>query len=73
MKKIKLTEETLKRIVERVVLEQQKETDNKKLMDLISKLKKDPDNEELKTSIAELTKKLGLPVTQKFKDEVEKK
>jgi ABC-type Na+ transport system ATPase subunit NatA len=63
MKKIKLTEETLTRIVERVMLEQQKETENKELMNLFSELKKDPDNQEIKDKISELTKKLGLSQT----------
>jgi len=71
MKKIKLTEETLVRIVGRVIKEQEKEVENKDLMDLINQLKKDPENEELKTKIAELTKKLGLPVTDKAKKELD--
>ena len=45
-KKIKLTEETLNRIVERVVLEQEKEAENKELMNLFGELKKDPDNQD---------------------------
>ena len=67
MKKIKLTEETLIRIVDRVIKEQEKEGENKELMELINQLKKDPNNEELKKKIGELTKKLGLPVTPKGK------
>ena len=67
MKKIKLTEETLIRIVDRVIKEQEKEGENKELMELINQLKKDPNNEELKNKIGELTKKLGLPVTPKGK------
>jgi hypothetical protein len=67
MKKIKLTEETLVRIVDRVIKEQEKEGENKELMELINQLKKDPNNEELKNKIGELTKKLGLPVTPKGK------
>lgn len=70
MKKIKLTEATLKRIVERVITEQEKETENKELMTLFAELKKDPDNKEIKDKIAELTKKLGLPVTPKGKKEL---
>jgi hypothetical protein len=70
MKKIKLTEETLVRIVGRVIKEQEKEVENKDLMGLINQLTKDPDNEELKTKIAELTKKLGLPPTDKAKKEL---
>jgi len=68
MKKIKLTEETLIRIVDRVIKEQEKEGENKELMELINQLKKDPNNEELKKKIGELTKKLGLPVTPKGKE-----
>jgi len=68
MKKIKLTEETLIRIVDRVIKEQEKEGENKELMELINQLKKDPNNEELKNKIGELTKKLGLPVTPKGKE-----
>jgi len=67
MKKIKLTEETLVRIVDRVIKEQEKEGENKELMELINQLKKDPNNEELKNKIGELTKKLRLPVTPKGK------
>ena len=70
MKKIKLTEDTLVRIVDRVIREQQKESDNKGLMELITQLKKDPNNEELLTKISELTKKLGLPVTAKAKKDL---
>ena len=70
MKKIKLTEDTLVRIVDRVIREQQKESDNKDLMELITQLKKDPNNEELLTKISELTKKLGLPVTAKAKKDL---
>ena len=44
MKKIKLTEETLKRIVERVVMEQEKENANKQLMILFQKKKKGDDD-----------------------------
>jgi hypothetical protein len=68
MKKFKLTEETLVRIVDRVIKEQEKEGENKELMELINQLKKDPNNEELKNKIGELTKKLGLPVTPKGKE-----
>ena len=70
MKKIKLTEATLQRIVERVIKEQEKETENKELMTLFAELKKDPNNQEVKDKIAELTKKLGLPVTTKGKKEL---
>ena len=70
MKKIKLTESTLTRIVERVITEEAKEAENKELMSLFAELKKDPDNQELKDEVAELTKKLGLPVTTKGKQEL---
>jgi|TARA_R110001606_G_scaffold189880_1_gene337781 predicted metal-dependent hydrolase len=70
MKKIKLTEATLTRIVERVIKEQEKEVENKKLQDTLEQLKKDPDNQELKDLVAELIKKLGLPVTPKGKQEL---
>ena len=43
MKKIKLTENTLKRIVERVVMEQAKDDANKQLMALFQKKKKGED------------------------------
>ena len=45
MKKIKLTEATLVRIVDRVIKEQEKEVENKNLMELINQLKKDPNNQ----------------------------
>ena len=70
MKKVKLTEATLIRIVDRVIKEQEKELENKNLMELINQLKKDPNNQELKKKIGELTKKLGLPVTPKAKKEL---
>lgn len=70
MKKIKLKESTLKRIVERVVLEQQKDKERKQLQDAFAELAKDPDNEDLKTTIAELSKKLGLKFTKKGQEEL---
>ena len=69
-KKIKLTEATLVRIVERVVVEQQTEKANTDLQALFGKLANDPDNPELIAKIAELTKKLGLPLTNKGKTEL---
>ena len=54
--------------MDRVIKEQEKEGENKELMELINQLKKDPNNEELKNKIGELTKKLGLPVTPKGKE-----
>ena len=71
MKKIKLTEATLTRIVERVIKEQEKEVENKELMIAFAELKKDPDNKELKHKVSELTKKLGLPVTPEGKKELD--
>ena len=70
MKKIKLTEKTLSRIVKRVIKEQEKEVENKELMSVFAVLKKDTDNQELKDKAAELTKKLGLPVTPKGRQEL---
>jgi NADH:ubiquinone oxidoreductase subunit E len=70
MKTIKLTESTLKRIVERIIKEEEKDTDNKNLMKMMMQLQKDPDNQELKDKIATLTQKLGLPLTQKGKKEL---
>ena len=69
-KKIKLTEATLVRIVERVVVEQQTEKDKTDLQALFGELAKDPDNPELIAKIAELTKKLDLPLTNKGKTEL---
>ena len=59
-RKIKLTEATLRRIVERVTKEQLKEDANKELIKLFAELKKDPENQELKDKIKELTKTVGL-------------
>ena len=70
MKKIKLTEETLNRIVRRVMVEQEKEVQNKELMDIFAELKKDPNNQELLDKAAEITKSLGLPVTPKAKQDL---
>jgi len=70
MKKIKLTEDTLVRIVDRVIKEQEKESKNKELMNIFAELKKDPDNQELLDKAAELTKSLGLPVTPKAKQDL---
>ena len=39
-------------------------------MSVFAELKKDPDNQELKDKAAELTKKLGLPVTPKGRQEL---
>ena len=43
MKKVKLTEDTLKRIVKRVILEQEKEDANKQLMSLLQRKQKGED------------------------------
>jgi len=71
MKKIKLTEATLTRIVGRVIKEQEKEAENKELMSVFDELKKDPDNQELKDKASELTEKLGLPVTPEGKKQLD--
>tara|TARA_R110002167_G_scaffold360114_2_gene577586 strand:- start:148 stop:390 length:243 start_codon:yes stop_codon:yes gene_type:complete len=71
-RKIKLTESTLKRIVERVAREQLKENDNKELAATFVELGKDPENQELKDKIKELTKKLKIPVTKKGAEEINK-
>jgi|TARA_R110001599_G_scaffold4457_2_gene23099 hypothetical protein len=71
-RKIKLTEATLRRIVERVTKEQLKEDANKELIKLFVELKKDPENQELKDKIKELTKTVGLSksLTKKGADEI---
>jgi hypothetical protein len=46
MKKIKLTEDTLIRIVERVIMEEEKEEANKQLMSLFNSLKNASDEEK---------------------------
>tara|TARA_Y100000034_G_C6871743_1_gene398099 strand:- start:947 stop:1195 length:249 start_codon:yes stop_codon:yes gene_type:complete len=73
-KKIKLTEATLTRIVERVTKEQLKEDANKELVRLFAELKKDPDNPELNDKIKELTKTVGLDksLTTKGAEEINK-
>lgn len=70
MKKIKLTESTLKRIVERVAREQVKENDNKELAAAFVKLKANPEDQELKDKIKELTLKLKVPLTKKGAEEI---
>jgi len=71
-RKIKLTEATLRRIVERVTKEQLKEDSNKELVKLFVELKKDPENQELKDKIKELTNTVGLnkSLTKKGADEI---
>ena len=74
MKKIKLTESTLKRIVERVVLEQKKDKAMEQLM-LLFKQPKTPENEK---KIADLLlknphlKALQGAITSKGKEEINK-
>lgn len=64
MKKIKLTEATLKRIVERVIEEQELVEDSDKMKELVTKLQKNPNDEELKNELVNLSKKLGLPTKE---------
>ena len=75
MKKIKLTEETLKRIVERVVMEQEKDDANKQLMVLFQQKNK---GEDVDAQIKELLlnnphlKELQGALTSKGKQEIKK-
>ena len=64
MKKIKLTEKTLNRIVERVIKEQDKENKMKELIGLQKQLAQNPNDKELLDKIAKLTTELGLPLTK---------
>lgn len=64
MEKIKLTEDTLVRIVSRVIKEQEKENKMKELIDLQKKLQTNPNDEELLSQVAKLTTELGLPLTK---------
>ena len=64
MKKIKLTESTLKRIVERVIEEQELVEDSDKMKELVTKLQNNPNDEELKNELVNLSKKLGLPTKE---------
>mgnify|MGYP003629226391 CR=1 FL=1 len=61
MKKIKLTEDTLRRIVERVIEEENIKTDSELLADLIQKLQSNPNDEELKKELVAVSKRLGMP------------
>lgn len=61
MKKIKLTEETLRRIVERVIEEENIKSDSDALGDIITKLQANPDDEELKKELVIVSKRLGIP------------
>ena len=75
MKKIKLTEETLQRIVERVVLEQEKDNANEQLRALF---KRKGDGEDVDKEIADLflnnphLKDLQTALTQKGEQEIKK-
>jgi len=60
MKKIKLTEATLRRIVERVVLEQKEEELQKQLQGLFKKKQDDPNCEDCDSNIAKLIKQLDM-------------
>ena len=74
-KKIKLTEATLTRIVERVVLEQEKEDANKQLMMLFQKKRKGEDvDKEIKDLLLNNPhlKDLQAAITPKGKEEINK-
>jgi len=58
---IKLTEATLTRIVERIIIEQNAKTDSDILADIIKKLQANPDDEELKKELKLVSDRLGLP------------
>tara|TARA_R110001583_G_C5532823_1_gene398691 strand:- start:304 stop:537 length:234 start_codon:yes stop_codon:yes gene_type:complete len=73
--KIKLTEETLKRIVERVILEQEKGDANKQLMTLFQRKKKGEDvDKEIKDLLLNNPhlKDLQAAITSKGKEEIKK-
>ena len=72
MKKIKLTEKTLNRIVERVIKEQDKENKMKELIGLQKQLAQNPNDKELLDKIAKLTTELGLPLTKDGADNINK-
>jgi len=58
---IKLTEATLRRIVERVIEEENIKADSELLGDLIQKLQSNPNDEELKKELVAVSKRLGMP------------
>ena len=58
---IKLTEATLTRIVERIIIEQNAKEDSDILADIIKKLQANPDDEELKKELRLVSDRLGLP------------
>ena len=72
MKKIKLTEKTLNRIVERVIKEQDKENKMKELIGFQKQLAQNPNDKELLDKIAKLTTELGLPLTKDGADNINK-
>ena len=61
MKKIKLTEDMLTRIVKRVIEEENIKTDSELLGDLIKKLQANPNDEELKKELVTVSTRLGMP------------
>ena len=63
-KTIKLTEETLKRIVERVIVEENIKADSDTLGEIIAKLQANPDDEELKKKLVIVSKRLGIPTKE---------
>jgi riboflavin synthase len=75
MKKVKLTESTLKRIVERVIFEQEKDDANKELMSLLQKKQKGEDvDKEIKDLLLKNPhlKALQGALTNKGKQELSK-
>ena len=61
MKKIKLTEDMLTRIVKRVIEEENIKADSELLGDLIKKLQSNPNDEELKKELVTVSTRLGMP------------
>jgi|TARA_R100001163_G_scaffold50886_1_gene38297 hypothetical protein len=61
MKKIKLTEDMLTRIVKRVIEEENIKADSELLGDLIKKLQANPNDEELKKELVTVSTRLGMP------------
>ena len=75
-KKVKITENTIKRIVERVIFEQEKEDANKQLMALLQRRKKGEDvDKEIKDLLLKNPhlKALQGALTDKGKQELTKK
>ena len=76
MKKVKITENTIKRIVERVIFEQEKEEANKQLMALLQKGEKGEDvDKEIKDLLLKNPhlKALQGALTNKGKQDLNKK